>query len=97
MGLSSDEKLPTATEQSSRKGSIAANRASLDEALDQLNISARDADEAFAFLRDHPNSDGVTQEAIAILADPAATKKLLRKIDWTIVPCMIAVYFLQYL
>ena len=79
-----------------RKASIATN-ASLDEALGELDISTKDADEAFSFLRDHPNSDGVRQEAIAILADPKATKRLLRKIDWTIVPCMIAVYFLQYL
>jgi hypothetical protein len=79
-----------------RKHSIATN-ASLDEALGQLDISVKDADEAFAFLKDHPNADAVRQEAIAILADPKATKRLLRKIDFTIVPCMIAVYFLQYL
>ncbi|KIW64320.1 hypothetical protein PV04_09263 [Phialophora macrospora] len=79
-----------------RKHSIATN-ASLDEALGQLDISIKDADEAFAFLKDHPNADAVRQEAIAILADPKATKRLLRKIDFTIVPCMIAVYFLQYL
>ena len=79
-----------------RKASVASN-ASLDEALGQLDISTKDADEAFAYLKDHPNADGVRQEAIAILADPKATKRLLRKIDFTIVPCMIAVYFLQYL
>ncbi len=79
-----------------RKHSIATN-ASLDEALGQLDISIKDADEAFAFLKDHPNADAVRQEAIAILADPKATKRLLRKIDFTIVPCMVAVYFLQYL
>ncbi|EXJ81733.1 hypothetical protein A1O1_07798 [Capronia coronata CBS 617.96] len=71
--------------------------ASLDEALGQLDISVKDADEAFTFLKDHPNADAVRQEAIAILADPKATKRLVRKIDWTIVPCMVAVYFLQYL
>lgn len=79
-----------------RQGSVATN-ASLDEALEQLDISTKDADEAFAFLKDHPNADQVRQEAIAILSDPKATKKLLRKIDFTIVPCMVAVYFLQYL
>jgi MFS transporter, ACS family, allantoate permease len=77
-----------------RKGSIAA---SLDEALGELDISAKDADEAFAFLKNHPNADIVRQEAVAILSDVKATKRLLRKIDFTIVPCMIAVYFLQYL
>lgn len=79
-----------------RLDSIATN-ASLDDALEQLDISTQDADEAFAFLKDHPNADGVRQEAIAILADPQATRRLVRKIDFTIVPCMIAVYFLQYL
>lgn len=79
-----------------RKASVATN-ASLDEALGELDISLKDADEAFAFLKDHPNADEVRQEAVAILSDPKATKRLLRKIDFTIVPCMIAVYFLQYL
>jgi hypothetical protein len=79
-----------------RQGSVA-TAASLDEALGQLDISTKDADEAFAYLKGHPNADAVRQEAIAILADPKATKRLLRKIDLTIVPCMIAVYFLQYL
>jgi hypothetical protein len=31
------------------------------------------------------------------LADPERLKKLVRKIDLTIVPCMVAVYFLQFL
>lgn len=79
-----------------RQASIATN-ASLDQALGELDISSRDADEAFTYLKDHPNADGVRQEAIAILSDPKATKRLLRKIDLQIVPCMIAVYFLQYL
>ncbi|EXJ77030.1 hypothetical protein A1O3_10187 [Capronia epimyces CBS 606.96] len=83
------------------KSSIAANRldsvASLDEALGQLVISTKDADEAFGFLKDHPNADAVRQQAMAILADPHATRRLVRKIDFTLVPCMIAVYFLQYL
>jgi hypothetical protein len=90
---SSDEKQIIETD---RKHSVVTN-GSLDEALEQLDISAKDADEAFAFLKDHPNADAVRQEAIAILEDPKATKRLLRKIDWTIVPCMIGVYFLQYL
>ena len=69
----------------------------LDAALESLDISEQDADEAFAYLRDHPDADSVRQEAIAILSDPVRTKKLLRKIDFTIVPCMVAVYFLQFL
>ncbi|EXJ55756.1 hypothetical protein A1O7_08686 [Cladophialophora yegresii CBS 114405] len=90
---SSDEKQVI---EANRNHSVATN-ASLDEALGQLDISTKDADEAFAFLKDHPNANGVRQEAMAILDDPKATKRLLRKIDFTIVPCMIAVYFLQYL
>ncbi|EXJ69486.1 uncharacterized protein A1O5_07522 [Cladophialophora psammophila CBS 110553] len=69
----------------------------LEDALATLNIDPKDADEAFEFLRDHPNADGVTQEALSILADEHKRKKLLRKIDWAILPCMIATYFLQFL
>ena len=69
----------------------------LEDALATLNIDPKDADEAFAFLRDHPNADDVTQEAISILADEGKRKALLRKIDWAILPCMIATYFLQFL
>ena len=74
-----------------------ATEASLDEALESLDISLKDADEAFAYLKNHPNADSVRQEAIAILADPKLTRKLLWKIDLTIIPCMFAVYFLQFL
>ena len=80
-----------------KRSNSTATQGSLDEALVSLDISIKDADEAFAFLRDHPNADQVREEAIAILADPNATKKLLRKIDWTIIPCIFAVYFLQFL
>ena len=69
----------------------------LEDALSSLDISVKDADEAFAFLKDHPNADGVTQEAIAILSTEEGRKKLLRKIDWAILPCMIVTYFLQFL
>lgn len=69
----------------------------LENALSGLDISAKEADEAFAFLKDHPNADGVTQEAIAILSTDEGRKKLLRKIDWAILPCMIVTYFLQFL
>lgn len=69
----------------------------LESALSSLDISAKDADEAFAFLKDHPNADGVTQEAIAILSTEEGRKALLGKIDWAILPCMIITYFLQFL
>ncbi|KIX05566.1 uncharacterized protein Z518_06438 [Rhinocladiella mackenziei CBS 650.93] len=69
----------------------------LEDALATLNIDPKDADEAFEFLRDHPNADSVTQEAMAILTDDEKRKKLLQKIDWAILPCMIGTYFLQFL
>ena len=77
-----------------RRASVASN---LDEALESLNISTKDADEAFGYLRDHPDADSVRQEAAEILLDEKALKKLVRKIDFTIIPCMVAVYFLQFL
>ncbi len=80
-----------------RNQSVVSNAETLDAALGTLEIDAKDADEAFSYLRDHPNADMVRQEAIEILMDPARLKKLVRKIDLTIVPCMVAVYFLQFL
>ena len=77
--------------------SVTLNTGTLDAALGSLEIDAKDADEALSYLRDHPNADAVRQEAINILADPKQLKKLVRKIDLTIMPCMIAVYFLQFL
>jgi hypothetical protein len=69
----------------------------LEDALASLNIDASDADEAFKFLKDHPDADRVTREAISILGNEEKRKKLLRKIDWAILPCMIVTYFLQFL
>jgi hypothetical protein len=80
-----------------QRPSITSDAGTLDAALGSLEIDAKDADEAFAYLRDHPDADAVRQEATDILADPTRLKKLVRKIDLTIVPCMIAVYFLQFL
>lgn len=77
--------------------SVTPDAGTLDTSLGSLEIDAKDADEAFSYLRDHPDADAVRQEAINILADPKRLKKLVRKIDLTIMPCMIAVYFLQYL
>ncbi|ETN37999.1 uncharacterized protein HMPREF1541_07622 [Cyphellophora europaea CBS 101466] len=69
----------------------------LENALSGPKTSIKDVDEAFAFLKDHPNADGVTQEAIAILSTEEGRKALLKKIDWAILPCMILTYFLQFL
>jgi hypothetical protein len=77
--------------------SITSDTSTLDAALSSLEIDAKDADEEFSYLRDHPNADAARHDAIDILADPRRLKKLVRKIDLTIVPCMIAVYFLQFL
>jgi hypothetical protein len=79
------------------RSSVTLDAGTLDAALSSVEIDAKDADEALSFLRDHPNADAVRQEAIDILADPKRLKKLVRKIDLTIMPCMIAVYFLQFL
>lgn len=77
--------------------SVISDAGTLDAALGSLEIASEDADEAFSCLRDHLNADAVRQEAIDVLADPQRLKKLVRKTDLTIVPCMIAVCFLQFL
>lgn len=59
--------------------------------------SVRDADEALAFLENHPRAAEIAREGNAILEDPIQRKKLLRKIDLTIAPLLATVYFLQYL
>lgn len=50
-------------------------------------IAAKDVDEALQFL--HANA------ATAQLTD-IDEKKLMRKVDWMIMPLMFAVYYLQY-
>jgi len=50
----------------------------LDEALATLEVDVKDADEAVAFLRDHPNADSVTQKALVILKDSVLLKELVR-------------------
>ena len=59
--------------------------------------SLKDADEALAFLENHPRAAEIALEGTAILEDPIRLKKLLRKIDFTIAPLLAAVYFLQFL
>ncbi|KAF4550708.1 Allantoate permease-like protein [Elsinoe fawcettii] len=67
------------------------------EVAEVKSISLRDADEALAFLSNHPDADEVTIHAQAILDDPIRQAKLLRKIDLTICPLLAACYFLQFL
>lgn len=59
--------------------------------------SLNDADEALAFLENHPRAAEVAEEGNAILEDPVQLKRLIRKIDFTIAPLLAAVYFLQFL
>ncbi|PVH79247.1 MFS transporter [Cadophora sp. DSE1049] len=56
-----------------------------------------DADEALAFLTNHPRAVDIAVEGNVILDDPKQLKKLIRKIDLTIAPLLAAVYFLQFL
>jgi hypothetical protein len=95
--MMSDSSQDPETYPKTHRPSITSDAGALDAALSSLEIDAKDADEAFSSLRDHPNADAVRQDAIDILADPRRLKKLVRKIDLMIVPCMIAVYFLQFL
>jgi MFS transporter, ACS family, allantoate permease len=60
-------------------------------------IDLDNADEALAFLTNHPRAAEIAMEGSAILEDPKALRKLLWKIDLTICPLLAAVYFLQYL
>ncbi len=57
----------------------------------------RDADEALAFLENHPRAVEIAEEGAAILEDPVQLRRLVRKIDLTIAPLLAAVYFLQFL
>jgi hypothetical protein len=57
----------------------------------------KNADEALAFLQYHPQASEIAEQGNAILDDPVARKRLIRKIDASIAPLLAAVYFLQYL
>ena len=73
-----------------RKSSVVAGEQVIVESL-------ADADEALAFLENHPRAAEIAQEGNAILEDPKQLRRLLLKIDLTIAPLLAAVYFLQYL
>lgn len=57
----------------------------------------KDADEALDFLSNHPHAALIAEEGKAILEDPVLHRKLMRKINWTLVPLLASVYFLQFL
>jgi hypothetical protein len=63
------------------------------EATDSDVINLNDADEALAFLENHPRREEIIAEGTATLEDPVRLKKLVRNIDYTIVPVLAAVYF----
>jgi ACS family allantoate permease-like MFS transporter len=60
-------------------------------------VDLTNADEALAFLTNHPRAAEITIEGNAILEDPVQLRKLVRKIDLTIAPLLAVTYFLQYL
>lgn len=60
-------------------------------------VNLVDADEALAFLTNHPNAAQILIEGNSILEDPVQLRRLVRKIDLTIAPLLAAVYFLQFL
>lgn len=59
--------------------------------------SLSDKDEAFGFLQNNPRREELLAEGQAILDDPVKSKRLLRKIDFTIIPLLALTYFLQAL
>ncbi|EMC98866.1 hypothetical protein BAUCODRAFT_31139 [Baudoinia panamericana UAMH 10762] len=64
---------------------------------EQIVTSLSEADEALAFLENHPRAAEIAQEGAAILEDDKQRRRLVRKIDLAIAPLLAAVYFLQYL
>lgn len=61
------------------------------------STSLSDKDEAFEFLQNNPRREELLAEGQAILDDPVKYRRLLRKIDFTIIPLLALAYFLQAL
>ena len=91
------EKNPTSTDVRQPFGELDGRNASITSAGQVVVASLQDADEALAFLENHPRAAEIAIEGQAILDDPVLTRKLLRKIDFTICPLLACVYFLQFL
>lgn len=89
--LSADEKSQPFAFLDGRKGSVIEGRQII------TVTSLQDADEALAFLENHPRASEIAEEGNAILEDHARRRKLIRKIDFTIAPLLASVYFLQFL
>lgn len=69
--------------------------ASGDETSDTTSLS--DKDEAYAFLEHNPRRSEITTQAQALLDNPLEYRKLLRKIDFTIVPLLALASFMNLL
>jgi len=92
-----NEKNPASTNIKQPFANLDGRNASIASAGEVVVASLQDADEALAFLENHPRAAEIAIEGQAILDDPVLTRKLLRKIDFTICPLLAAVYFLQFL
>ena len=91
------EKTPVATSKEDPFAALDSRRLSAIENIRGGPPALEDADEALSFLESHPEKARIAEEGLAILEDPARMKKLVRKIDYTIVPLLAAVYFMQFL
>ncbi|SMR61462.1 unnamed protein product [Zymoseptoria tritici ST99CH_3D1] len=62
--------------------------------IKQGEIADRDLDQAEIFLRDNNISD---DDLSALLADEAGVKKLVKRVDWSLMPLLCITYLLQYI
>lgn len=92
-----NEKTMSIDEKSQPFAALDGRNASIADGSQVVVASLADADEALAFLENHPRAAEIALEGAAILEDPVKLKKLVRKIDFTIVPLLACVYFLQFL
>lgn len=58
------------------------------QVVDEKYVESRDVDEAYKFLQDNAVQVGEVEEI--------SDKKLMRKVDWMVMPLMFACYYLQY-
>ena len=64
------------------------------EVMDIKGEEVRELDEAEVFLREHNFSHAYLQE---LLQDEAANKRLIRRVDLTLMPLLCGTYLLQYI
>ncbi|KAL9057110.1 MAG: hypothetical protein Q9162_002544 [Coniocarpon cinnabarinum] len=92
-----DEKLPIDVSKADPFDALDSRKLSISEQTAKPTAVLEDADEALAFLENHPNKQAIAVEGAAILEDPKRRAQLVRKIDFTIIPLLAAVYFMQFL